>query len=53
MPAGWPNLSIVPEGVGSRLATSVGRRDIEFELESFNRAFEVRADVVRTVADGV
>lgn len=44
VPDGWPNLSIVPEGFGSRLATSVGRRDIEFELESFNRAFEVRAD---------
>jgi hypothetical protein len=43
VPDGWPNLSIVPEGLGSRLATSVGRRDIEFELESFNRAFEVRS----------
>jgi hypothetical protein len=43
VPDGWPNLSVVPEGFGSRLATSVGRRDIEFELESFNRAFEVRS----------
>jgi hypothetical protein len=43
VPAGWPNLSIVPEGFGSRLATSMGGRDIEFELESFNRAFEVRS----------
>jgi hypothetical protein len=44
VPAGWPNLSIVPEGIVSRLATSVGRRDIEFELESFNRGFQVRSD---------
>ena len=44
VPAEWPNLSIVPEGIGSRLATSVGRRDIEFELESFNRAFQVRSE---------
>lgn len=43
VPAGWPNLSIVPEGFGSRLAASMGGRDIEFELESFNRAFEVRS----------
>lgn len=44
VPAAWPNLSIVPEGIGSRLAASVVGRDIEFELESFNRAFEVRSD---------
>ncbi|MBA3738949.1 MAG: hypothetical protein H0W97_10340 [Actinobacteria bacterium] len=44
VPAGWPTLSIVPEGLGSRLTTSMGGRDIEFELESFNRAFEVRSD---------
>jgi len=44
VPAVWPNLSIVPEDLGSRLATSAGRRDIEFELESFNRAFQVRSD---------
>ncbi len=44
VPAGWPNLSIVPEGIGSRLATSIGGRDIEFELETFNRAFQVRSD---------
>ena len=44
VPPVWPNLSIVPEDVGSRIATSVGRRDIEFELESFNRAFQVRSD---------
>jgi hypothetical protein len=44
VPADWPNLSIVPEGLRSRLAASVGLRDIEFELEHFNHAFDVRAD---------
>lgn len=44
VPEGWPNLSIVPEGFASRLAGSLGGRGIEFELESFNRAFEVRCD---------
>jgi hypothetical protein len=44
VPSAWPNLSIVPEDIGSRLANSVGRRDIEFELESFNRAFQVRSE---------
>ena len=44
VPAAWPNLSIVPEGFAGRLAASMGSRGIEFELESFNRAFEVRCD---------
>jgi hypothetical protein len=44
VPEGWPNLSIVPEGFAGRLAASLGSRGIEFELESFNRAFEVRSD---------
>ncbi len=44
VPAVWPNLSIVPEDAGSRIATIAGRRDVEFELESFNRAFQVRSD---------
>lgn len=44
VPEAWPNLSIVPEGFASRLAASLGGRGIEFELESFNRAFEVRCD---------
>jgi hypothetical protein len=43
VPDTWPNLSIVPEGFAGRLAASMGSRGIEFELESFNRAFEVRS----------
>jgi hypothetical protein len=49
VPAAWPNISILPEGLGSRFATSLGHRDIEFELESFNRAFEVRSGDQRFV----
>jgi hypothetical protein len=30
VPAGWPSLSIVPEGFASRLAASLGGRGIEF-----------------------
>jgi hypothetical protein len=44
IPTAWPNLAIVPEGFAGRLAASIGSRGIEFELESFNRAFEVRSD---------
>jgi hypothetical protein len=44
VPPAWPNISIVPEDAASRLATAAGRRDVEFELESFNRAFQVRSD---------
>jgi hypothetical protein len=44
---GWPNPSIVPEGFASRLAASFVGRGIEFELESFNRAFDVRCSSVR------
>jgi hypothetical protein len=42
VPAGWPDLSIVPAGLGAALVGAV-HRDIEFEVESFNRAFEVRS----------
>ena len=47
VPPEWPDLSIIPKGFGSRLATSMGDRDIEFELESFNRALEVRSGDAR------
>lgn len=40
----WPNLAILPEGLGARLAGSAGIRDVEFELEAFNRSFEVRTN---------
>jgi hypothetical protein len=42
VPAGWPNLSIVPAGRGAALAGAV-RPDLAFESERFNRSFEVRS----------
>jgi hypothetical protein len=43
VPADWPDISIVPEGLWSRLAGAVGGGDVGFELERFNRAFVVRS----------
>ena len=43
VPTGWPDISIVPERLWSRLARLVGEPHVEFELESFNRAFQVRS----------
>jgi hypothetical protein len=39
-----PRLSIAEESVFSRLADMLSFRDIEFESEEFNRAFDVRGD---------
>lgn len=36
-----PRLTVEPEGVFSRLADAVGFRDLQFESEDFNRAFQV------------
>lgn len=44
IPAACPALSISREGFFSRVADHIGMRDIEFESEEFNRAFEVRGD---------
>lgn len=41
--AGWPHLSIAPEGFARKLKAAAGFRDIEFESEEFNRTFEVQA----------
>lgn len=42
--AACPALRIHPEGLFSRLADRLGFSDIRFELEEFNRAFEVESD---------
>jgi hypothetical protein len=42
-PGWWPDLSVVPEGLASRLRSSLGLPDVELESEEFNRRFEVRA----------
>jgi hypothetical protein len=41
--AGWSDLSVVPERLGSRTLGAIGMRDVELESERFNRAFHVRA----------
>jgi hypothetical protein len=43
VPADWPDLAILPERGPLRLPDASGRR-VAFELEEFNRAFDVRAD---------
>lgn len=44
VPGVWmPNLTIARETLGSRLKDHVGFRDLEFESEAFNRAWEVQA----------
>lgn len=43
VPRDWPDISIVPESLWSRLAGAVDGRDVAFELERFNRAFVVRS----------
>jgi hypothetical protein len=44
IPVDWPGLAVFPERLEHRLAGLVGRRDVELELERFNRTFAVRAD---------
>ena len=44
IPLDWPGLAVFPERLGSRLADAVGMRDVELELEKFNRAFQVRTE---------
>ncbi len=42
VPADWPAVAVLPERLESRLADAALMRDVELELERFNRAFEVR-----------
>lgn len=43
VPASFPILEIAPESVLTRLADAVGLDDIDFELDEFNRRFNVKA----------
>jgi hypothetical protein len=43
VPAAFPPLEVAPEGFLSRLADFVGLDDIDFELEEFNRRWNVRS----------
>ncbi|MBW3561569.1 MAG: hypothetical protein KY437_03650 [Actinobacteria bacterium] len=38
-----PRLTVEPEGVFSRLKDAIGFRDLQFESEDFNRAFQITA----------
>ena len=51
LPAYLPNLELTPEGIGARLARAFGGEDIQFESEDFNRAWRVRAGVVKFAHD--
>jgi hypothetical protein len=41
--AGWSDLTVVPERLGSRLRAVAGFLEIDTESEHFNRAFHIRA----------
>ncbi len=43
LPAYLPTLELTPEGFGTRLASMLGRQDIQFESEEFNRAWRVES----------
>ena len=43
-PAEWPRLAVLPERLESRVLDAVASRDVQLELEAFNRTFEVRAE---------
>lgn len=43
LPAYLPTLELTPDGIGAKLAKTLGGQDIEFESEAFNRAWRVEA----------
>jgi hypothetical protein len=47
VPSSWPDLVVEPERLPTVLADALGLRDIDMELEAFNRAFEVRCTDAR------
>ncbi len=52
IPDGWPSLSVLRHGPFDVVRNAIGLHDVVFELEAFNRAFEVRA-TDRRFASGV
>jgi hypothetical protein len=44
LPVASPGLSISKENIFTRMADGLGFRDIDFELEEFNRAFQVKGE---------
>ena len=47
----WPHLIVQPEGLAGRVLDRLGLRDIEYESEEFNRAFEVVCEERRFASD--
>ncbi len=43
LPAWLPLLEVTPESLGTRIAGTLGRQDIELESEDFNRRYRVQA----------
>lgn len=43
-PLPWPRLAVLPERVEHRVVDAIEGRDVDLELEAFNRTFEVRAE---------
>ncbi len=43
VPAQFPGLEVARENIATRLADHAGMRDIEFEIEEFNKAFNVKS----------
>jgi hypothetical protein len=50
IPGGWPSLVIQPETLLTTIADRLALHDINFELEAFNRLFEVRCSDRRFAA---
>ncbi|MCC2315789.1 DUF3137 domain-containing protein [Cellulomonas xiejunii] len=48
LPADLPRLDVTPEGVGARLRKLAGGKDLQLELEAFNREYRVVAADERT-----
>ncbi len=53
LPAYLPTLELTPEGFGTRLASMLGRQDIQFESEEFNRAWRVESRDLKFAHDVV
>ncbi|MDQ2624892.1 MAG: hypothetical protein M3Y20_07000 [Actinomycetota bacterium] len=51
LPAALPDLQLTAEGLNGKLARALGRQDIQFESEEFNRRWRIEAAVLKTAHD--
>ena len=51
LPAYLPYLQLTPEGLGDRIAKTLGGQDLQFESEDFNKAWRVQAGQVKFAHD--